>query len=103
MLHLKISSQRRVPLESLLSSSAMILMKGRSRANASFELNTVLQNELNMTRWDAKTHLINRLGGCNPQFRLLVGSSNSGLYQGLRAGAVYAAGYGGVPENQEAA
>ena len=54
MLHLKISSQRRVPLESLLSSSSMILMKGRIRVNAAFELNIVLQNELNMTRWDPK-------------------------------------------------
>ena len=54
MLHLKISSERRVPLGSLLLSSSMILMKGRIRVNAAFELNIVLQNELNMTRWDAK-------------------------------------------------
>jgi len=32
----------------------MILMKGRIRVNAAFELNIVLQNELNMTRWDPK-------------------------------------------------
>jgi len=32
----------------------MILMKGRIRVNAAFELNIVLQNELNMARWDAK-------------------------------------------------
>ena len=54
MLHLKISSQRRVPLESLLSSSAMILMRRRISVGAAFELNIVLQNELNMTRWDPK-------------------------------------------------
>ena len=55
--HLKISSQRRVPLESLLSRSTMILMKGRDQGNAA-SVDIVLQNELNMTRWDAKTHSI---------------------------------------------
>ena len=32
----------------------MILMKGSAVANAALELNIVLQNELNMTRWDGK-------------------------------------------------
>jgi hypothetical protein len=32
----------------------MILMKGSAVANAALELNIVLQNELNMTRWDPK-------------------------------------------------
>ena len=64
MLHLKISSQRRVPLESLLSSSAMVLMRRRIRVQggAAFELNIVLQNELNMARWDGRSLLQNYKG-----------------------------------------
>ena len=43
----------------------MILMKGRIRVNAAFELNIVLQNELNMTRWDPKSPLHPNGGGPN--------------------------------------
>ena len=32
----------------------MILMETKDQGGAAFELNIVLQNELNMTRWDAK-------------------------------------------------